>query len=88
MAAVGRRWPCAGLTAHRSAINLLLMRSRFLTTDVASALAECLTEAVPSAEPPPADLAPRTPFSRAVIAAGLPPAGRFSLADLRLPFAR
>ena len=46
-------------------------------------LAEGVVEAAPFADPPPADLAPTTPFSDEVIRAGLPDPGGFGLADLR-----
>jgi hypothetical protein len=46
-------------------------------------LEEGVTEAAPSADPLPADLAPTTPFSDAVIRAGLPEPGGFGRADLR-----
>ena len=46
-------------------------------------LAEGVVEAAPFADPPPADLAPSTPFSDEVIRLGLPEPGGFGLADLR-----
>lgn len=46
-------------------------------------LSETLVEASPPADPPPADLIPTTPFSREVIAAGLPEFKRFGRRDLR-----
>ena len=46
-------------------------------------LAEGVVDPLPFADDPPPDLAPTTPFSPEVIRAGLPPAGGFSLADLR-----
>jgi len=47
-------------------------------------LSESVTEALPFADPPPADLAPTTMFSVDRIRAELPPAERFGLRDLRL----
>lgn len=46
-------------------------------------LAEGVVEASPPASPPRADLAPTTPFSKAVIRAGLPEPGAFRCRDLR-----
>jgi NADH dehydrogenase len=46
-------------------------------------LAEGIVDPLPFADEPPADLAPRTPFSEEVIRDGLPPAGGFGRADLR-----
>jgi NADH dehydrogenase len=46
-------------------------------------LAEGVVEASPAAEPPPADLAPATPFSADSIRAGLPDAEGFGCRDLR-----
>ena len=47
-------------------------------------LAESVVEPLPFADEPPSDLTPRTPFSLEVIRAGLPPAGGFGRADLRI----
>lgn len=47
-------------------------------------LSESLTEPLPFAEPPPADVAPSTMFSLERIRAELPEAGPFGLRDLRL----
>ena len=46
-------------------------------------LTEGVSVAAPPADQPPADLAPRTPFSDASIRAGLPEPGGFGRADLR-----
>jgi uncharacterized protein YbjT (DUF2867 family) len=46
-------------------------------------LEEGVVEALPFADQPPADLMPTTPFSDAVISAGLPEPGGFGCADLR-----
>jgi uncharacterized protein YbjT (DUF2867 family) len=46
-------------------------------------LAEGIVDPLPFADEPPADLAPTTPFSEAVIRAGLPSPGGFGRADLR-----
>jgi len=46
-------------------------------------LAEGIVEAAPFADPPPADLAPATPFAADVIRAGLPEPGGFGCDDLR-----
>lgn len=47
-------------------------------------LSESVTEPLPFADPPPADLAPATAFSVPRIRAELPPAGPFGLRDLTL----
>ena len=47
-------------------------------------LSETVTEPLPFADAPPADLAPSTMFSVERIRAELPPAGHFGLRDLRL----
>jgi NADH dehydrogenase len=47
-------------------------------------LAEGIVEPLPAADGLPVDLLPTTRFDEASIRAGLPPAGRFELADLRL----
>jgi uncharacterized protein YbjT (DUF2867 family) len=46
-------------------------------------LAEGIVEALPFGDPPPDDLAPRTPFSPSAIRAGLPERGGFGRRDLR-----
>jgi uncharacterized protein YbjT (DUF2867 family) len=46
-------------------------------------LEEGVAEAAPAADPLPPDLAPTTPFSEAVIRAGLPEPGGFGCSDLR-----
>ncbi len=48
-------------------------------------LDEGLTEPWGSVDALPLDLIPRTPLSDDVLRAGLPPAGRFTRADLRIP---
>ncbi len=65
-----------------------VMRVPLVSVAQVHILAEGVVEAVPPAERPPVDLVPRTPFSDAVIEAGLPAPGRFGLGDLRLRFAR
>ena len=59
------------------------MRVPLVSTAQVHILAEGIVEPLPSAEPPPADLTPRTPFSEAVIRAGLAQPGRFRTSDLR-----
>jgi NADH dehydrogenase len=59
------------------------MRVPLVSTAQVHILAEGIVEPLPGAEPPPADLTPRTPFSEAVIRAGLPQPGRFTTSDLR-----
>ena len=48
-------------------------------------LDEGLTEPWGTVDSLPDDLIPRTPLSADVLGAGLPPAGRFTSADLRIP---
>jgi NADH dehydrogenase len=48
-------------------------------------LEEGLTEPWGAVDPLPEDLIPRTPLSDEVLRAGLPPAGRFTRADFRIP---
>lgn len=60
-----------------------LMRVPLLAVAQARILAEGVTEALPSAETLPPDLAPTTRFSPEAIRAGLPGPGGFGLADLR-----
>src|SRR5260370_20609471 len=48
-------------------------------------LEEGLTEPWGAVDPLPEDLIPRTPLSDEVLRAGLPPAGPFTRADLRIP---
>jgi NADH dehydrogenase len=48
-------------------------------------LDEGLTEPWGSVDSLPEDLIPRTPLSDEVLRAGLPPAGRFTRADFRIP---
>ena len=59
------------------------MRVPLISTAQVQILAEGIVEALPFADPPPADLAPTTPFSDGVIRAGLPEPGGFGRADLR-----
>lgn len=59
------------------------MRVPLLSRAQVEILAEGVTEPLPAAEEPPADLRPRTPFSEVTIRAGLPPRGGFGLRDLR-----
>jgi NADH dehydrogenase len=51
-------------------------------------LAEGVAEGLADAQPPPDDLAPRTPFDEAAIRAGLPAPGGFGRDDLRCVAAR
>jgi NADH dehydrogenase len=60
-----------------------LMRVPLVSIAQVHILAEGIVEAAPFADPPPADLAPSTPFADDVIRAGLPEPGRFGCADLR-----
>jgi NADH dehydrogenase len=59
------------------------MRVPLISVAQVHILAEGIVEAAPFADPPPADLAPSTPFSDDVIRAGLPAPGGFGCADLR-----
>lgn len=61
----------------------LLMRVPLVSLAQVRILREGVTVALPGADFLPADLEPSTPFSDAVIRAGLPPAGSFGRADLR-----
>lgn len=61
----------------------LVMRVPLVSVAQVHILAEGVVEAAPPADPPPADLAPATPFSEASILAGLPTAGPFGCRDLR-----
>lgn len=61
----------------------LVMRVPLVSLAQVRILQEGVTEPAPAADPLPADLAPTTPFSDAVIRSGLPPAGGFGRADLR-----
>lgn len=60
-----------------------LMRVPLVSLAQVRILQEGVTIPAPSADPLPADLAPATPFSEAVIRAGLPIAGGFGRSDLR-----
>ncbi len=61
----------------------LLMKVPLVAVAQVRILQEGVTIPAPFADDLPPDLAPKTPFSEAVIRAGLPPAGRFGRADLR-----
>ena len=61
----------------------LAMRVPLVSLAQVRILEEGVVEAAPSADPLPVDLAPTTPFSDAVIRAGLPEPGGFGRADLR-----
>ncbi len=61
----------------------LLMRVPLVSLAQARVLEEGVTEVAPAADSLPPDLAPATPFSEAVIRAGLPEPGGFGRADLR-----
>jgi len=72
------------------AVHLVIawLAERLMTTPLVSLaqvriLAEGITEPAPFADRLPDDLLPATPFSDAVIRAGLPDPGGFGLADLR-----
>lgn len=60
-----------------------VMRVPLLAVAQAHILIEGVTEAAPSADLLPEDLAPSTPFSAEVIQAGLPEPSRFGRSDLR-----
>lgn len=61
----------------------LMMRVPLVSLAQVRILQEGVTVPAPAADTLPADLAPSTPFSDAVIRSGLPPAGGFGRADLR-----
>lgn len=61
----------------------IVMRVPLISTAQVHILAEGVVEPLPFADEPPLDLRPSTPFSSAVIAAGLPEPGGFSRRDLR-----
>ena len=61
----------------------LTMKVPLLAVAQVHILAEGAAEPLPDAPPPPDDLVPRTRFDEDSIRAGLPPAGRFGLRDLR-----
>lgn len=73
------------IAAHQVIARLAewTMRVPLISTAQVHILAEGIVEPAPFADPPPPDLAPRTPFSDSVIRDGLPPPGRFGTADLR-----
>jgi uncharacterized protein YbjT (DUF2867 family) len=60
-----------------------LMRVPLISVAQVHILAEGVVEASPPAAGPPADLVPTTPFTDAVIRAGLPEPARFRCGDLR-----
>ena len=60
-----------------------LMRVPLVSRAQVEILAEGIVEPLPFADPPPDDLAPRTPFSPSAIRAGLPERGGFGRRDLR-----
>ncbi|MGH2464265.1 MAG: NAD(P)H-binding protein [Candidatus Limnocylindrales bacterium] len=66
-----------------SRVAELAMRVPLVSLAQVRILQEGVTVPAPAADALPADLAPATPFSEAVIRAGLPPAGGFGRADLR-----
>lgn len=59
------------------------MRVPLLSRAQVEILAEGVVEPLPVADEPPDDLRPTTPFSEAMVRAGLPARGGFGLADLR-----
>jgi NADH dehydrogenase len=61
----------------------VLMRVPLVSLAQVRILQEGVTVAAPAADDLPTELAPRTPFSDAVIRSGLPPAGGFGRTDLR-----
>lgn len=69
-----------------SRVAEVLMRVPLVSLAQVRILQEGVTEPAPTADALPSDLAPGTPFSDAVIRAGLPPAGGFGRADLRWCF--
>jgi NADH dehydrogenase len=73
------------VTAHLAIARFAeaTMRVPLISIAQVRILAEGVVEPAPCAEWPPADLAPSTPFSDAIIRAGLPAPGGFGLADLR-----
>ena len=60
-----------------------VMRVPLISIAQVHILAEGIVEVAPRASDPPADLVPTTPFSEAVIRAGLPEPGPFTCRDLR-----
>ncbi len=61
----------------------LVMRIPLISVAQVHILAEGVVDALPFAEQPPRDLAPRTPFTPASIQRGLPAPAGFGLTDLR-----
>ncbi len=85
--ATGRRPALVRLpvVAHLAIARIceLTMRVPLVATAQVLILAEGVVDASPAAEEPPDDLRPSTPFTDAVIRAGLPDAGPFTCRDLR-----
>jgi uncharacterized protein YbjT (DUF2867 family) len=85
--AVGRRplFVRLPIVAHRLLAMAFesAMRVPLVSRAQVEILAEGIVEALPFGDPPPADLAPRTPFSPSAIRAGLPERGGFGRGDLR-----
>jgi uncharacterized protein YbjT (DUF2867 family) len=85
--AIGRRPASVRLpvAAHLALASIFeaVMRVPLISIAQVHILAEGVVEAAPPADAPPADLVPRTPFSMAVIRAGLPEPGGFGCRDLR-----
>jgi len=85
--AIGRRpvYVRLPIAAHLALARVCeaVMRVPLISVAQVHILAEGVAEAAPSAPPPPADLAPMTPFSAAVIRSGLPDPGPFRCRDLR-----
>ena len=85
--AVGRRplYVRLPIVAHLALARVFeaVMRVPLISIAQVHILAEGVVEASPPAEGPPVDLVPMTPFSDAVIRAGLPNPARFGCRDLR-----
>lgn len=85
--AVGRRplYVRLPIVAHIALARVFeaVMRVPLISIAQVHILAEGVVEASPPAEEPPADLVPMTPFSDAIIRAGLPEPARFGCRDLR-----
>jgi uncharacterized protein YbjT (DUF2867 family) len=71
--------------AHRilAVVFEAVMRIPLVSRAQVEILSEGIVEPLPFAEPPPQDLAPKTPFSPSIIRAGLPERGGFGRRDLR-----
>jgi NADH dehydrogenase len=78
----------APVVAHRLLARLLeaVMIVPLVARAQVEILAEGATEVAPAAEPPPPDLAPRTPFDEAAIRAGIGVPRRFGRSDLKWPW--